>query len=326
MKNISFEEYLKIDAVNFSLLKSVADSGRFYNSEKKSKKSLAMDLGTVVDELLLPTDIPEEFFIIKGEPLTSSTLVLGEKMVEYCKLNNIKYEEVNNELILQVLDENKLWSKQGVDKKLEKFVKNEDFYNYLEGNLTEKIAINQSTLDKAHELSNILKLHDYTKKIFDRGLNQMVYVFEMDGVKYKIRLDKLIIDDENKKVKPFDLKTGAFFATQFDYNFYKLRYYLQQSLYQLGVLHYIKNHLPDYEIDNFKFVYISTTEPYPYPVIYEMSEKWAELGYHGSTHKGRYHKGVKELTQELLFYEKVTKEFDREIYMSKGEVLFPLPI
>ncbi|MFW6225404.1 MAG: PD-(D/E)XK nuclease-like domain-containing protein [bacterium] len=324
MKSVQFDDYLKIDAINYSLLKSVADKGRFYSSEG-IKESIAMDLGTVVDDLLLPTDIVPEYFIIKGKPLTASTLVLGEKVVEYCKLNNIVYEEIEDDLILQILEENGLWDKQGKDKKVEKFKNNLDFYSYLEGKLTDKLAINQDTWDKANELKNILKTHKFTRKIFDRGLNQVVYVFEIEGIKYKIRLDKLIIDDANKIVKPFDLKTGAFYGTQFETIFYKLRYYLQQSLYQLGVLHYITNNLPDYKLDDFKFIYISTTEPYPYPVIYKMSEKWADLGYNGFTQRGRYHKGIKELTEELLFYQKVTKEFDRHVYISEGEVQLPLP-
>lgn len=325
MKSISFEEYLAIPAVNFSTLKNIAEKGRFFKSIKEAV-SRSMDLGSVVDSLLLPTEIEEaKYFIIKGDPPTASTLVLADETIKYLKDNNLKYEDLTDEIILKILEDNKLWDKQGVNKKIEKFKNNDSFYHYIEGKMTDAYSISQQDWEKANELVNICKTHKFTKNIFDRGLNQMVYTFEIKGVKYKIKLDKLIIDDYNKVVSGYDLKTGWAYASDFESPFYKNKLFLQQALYQIGIVHYVENNLPEYKVDNFKFIYISTTEPNPYPVIYEMSEKWAERGYEGFTSRGIYFKGIKELTEEYLFYESIGTDLDREIYLNEGEILFPPP-
>lgn len=325
MKSIPFEEYLNIKAINFSTLKSIAEKGRFFKSSEKVVNR-SMDLGSVVDSLLLPTEIEDvKYFITKGDPITASTLVLADETIKYLKENNLKYEDLTDDLILNVLEDNKLWDKQSKDKKLEKFQKNDPFYHYIEGKLTEAYSISQQDWEKANELTHICKNHKFTKNIFDRGLNQMVYTFELNGIKYKIKLDKLIIDDYNKAVSGYDLKTGWAYSSDFEIPFYKNKLFLQQALYQIGIVHYVEKNLPEYKVDNFKFVYISTTEPNPYPVIYEMSEKWAEMGYEGFTSRGKYFKGIKELTEEYLFYESTGTELDRETYLNEGEILFPLP-
>lgn len=334
MKNnlvwIPYEEYEGINAINYSLLKTVADSGRLY-SRKKKVEGRALSLGSVVENLVLPTEATadEKYYITKNNAPTASLLNLANDTIKHCRENNLSYadlirENEKNDLVFNILKEKGYWSTSKEDTKRDKY-KNDIFWDYVKGKLSPNLSMDMQTWEKANELAHVLKTHKHTKEIFKNGVNQLSYVFEINGITYKIRFDKITIDDKAKEVTAYDLKTGEAAAHKFEFNFYKFRYYLQQDLYQLGALHYVDHHLPGYKLNDFKFIYISTSEPDPYPVIYTMSEDWAELGWNGFYKGNKYYKGIKELTEEYLFYEKKGNSVERNIYLGGGELEFPLP-
>jgi hypothetical protein len=330
MNKISFEKYKTIDAINYSLLKRIADKSRFYGSVYKDVDSPAMNLGTIVDDLTIPNEDENKYFITKYEYPSASTLVLAKEVVKECMDKDIDYKTLlkldkKEDFIFKVIEKNKLWNNSKKETKKTKYEDNKSFFNYIEGKLSKSLSISPNIWEKANELSNILKIHNYTKNIFNTGYNQFTYIFELAEIKYKVRLDKLIIDDFNKVISSFDLKTGELFSNSFEVSFYRNRYYLQQALYQIAVLHFLENNYPDYQLDNFKFIYISTTEPEPYPVIWEMSEKWTELGYNGFYRGSKYYKGIKELTDEYLFYQKHSNKIDNRVFKSGGTIKLSLP-
>jgi hypothetical protein len=49
------------------------------------------------------------------------------------------------------------------------------------------------------------------------------------------------------------------------------------------------------------------------------------MGWNGFYKGNKYYKGIKELTEEYLFYEKKGNSVERSIYMGGGELEFPLP-
>lgn len=328
---IPFEEYLKIDAINYSLLKRVADSGHLYSLEG-NRESEAMNLGSVVDDLLLGGDITK-YVILKDDPPTAMTLELANLVISKCIKELISFNQLleldkNEDFIFEIVKENNLWSTNKEDLRKGKYKSNIQFFNYIQAKLSSldnKTVLAPEQWSKANELVNILKTHPYCKDIFNAGINQLTYVFGIDGVTYKIRLDKLIIDHENKVIKPFDLKTGQDKAYRFEKNFYFFRYYLQQALYQLGVIHYANKYYPDYTVEPFRFVYISTVENNPYPVVWQMSERWAELGWEGFTKNGIKYKGIKELVQELNYYRTSGCNVPKEVHECNGVVDMPLP-
>ena len=336
--NIPFEEYKKIDAIHYSLLKKVADSGHLYKFETK-KESEAMDLGSLVDEQALPVDTIlgesdlSKYIILEESPPTATTLDLANLVIDRCLNAGITYDELlsrdeNDNFIFKILEEYSLWSNNTEKVKKSKYQGNDKFYNYIKSKLavvSGKIVISPKQWEKANELTHILKTHKYTKDIFSDGLNQVSYVFSVDGVTYKIRIDKLIIDKKNRVLKPYDLKTGQEKATKFIKNFYLRKYYLQQALYSVGVLHLASKYYPDFTVDPFRFVYISTTEFNPYPIIWEMSEKWAELGWEGFISNGVEFKGVKQLVNEFKFYEQRGHDVPMEVHEHDGVMEMPLP-
>lgn len=329
--NIPFEEYKKIDAINYSLLKRVADSGHLYTFEGK-RESDSMNLGSVTDDLLLSDDISKYIFL-NDSPPTAMTLDLANLLIDKCLNADITYEKFleldeTDDFIFKTIEEFGLWSKNSDEVKRSKYKDNDKFFDYIKSKLaivSGKIVISPDQWEKANELVNILKTHKYTKDIFSKGVNQVSYVFSINGRKYKIRLDKLIIDEENKVLKPYDLKTGQDKANKFIKNFYTYRYYLQQALYMIGTLHLCEKYFPEYTVEPFRFIYISTTEYNPYPVIWEMSEKWAELGWEGFTSGNMQFKGVEQLVEEMEFYQKRGHDVPMEINEHDGVMDMPLP-
>ena len=83
MKNnlvwIPYEEYEGINAINYSLLKTVADSGRLYGRRKKIE-GRALSLGSVVENLVLPTEesANDKYYITKNGTPTASLLNLAK--------------------------------------------------------------------------------------------------------------------------------------------------------------------------------------------------------------------------------------------------------
>jgi len=329
---IRFEDYKSIDAINYSLLKSVADSGHLYSL--KEKKGDFLDMGKIVEDLLIPIENDRnQYHYLNNEKPTATTLVLADLVIEYCEQNNLDFKKLkelddNEEIIYKIVDDAKLWPTNKEETRKKNYKDNKSFWEYIKASLAlkeGKVLVTPQQWEKANELSNILKFHKFTKNYFNKGLNQVTWKFTIAGNTYKIRLDKLIIDDAKKTIQPVDLKTGWPEADSFERNFYKFRYYLQGGLYSLGTLDLAKKLFPNYKVLDFKFIFISTTTFKPYPTIWNFSEKWAELAYYGFEKNGRKYKGIKELTEELKFYEKNGKDLPIEVYKNNGNLSLELP-
>lgn len=331
---MNFEDYKKIDALNYSLLKTVADRGHLYQVERKVKETKALDLGTVVDDLALPTKDAKQYYFTTHKDPTATSLKLAWLLVDYCLENDLSVDKLKEldekkDIILNLIKDEKLWPNIKQEHLLIEKYNDENFYKFLKAKLEAKkgkILVSQDQWQKANELVDILQNHPYTKEIFNKGDNQFVYIFTIGSFKYKVKLDKLIIDHTNKIIKPFDLKTGEASAQKFVVNFYKYRYYLQQALYILAVQHYAKYNYPDYKVDDFKFIYISTIESNPYPVIYTMNEDWAELGWIGFNVGNKKYKGIKGLTEEYQYYQEYGTDLPMEVRLNEGKMDIPLPI
>ena len=90
--------------------------------------------------------------------------------------------------------------------------------------------------------------------------------------------------------------------------------------------HLVDNYMKGFTVDNFKFIYVSTKELNPYPVVYTIQDKWIELGYEGFESKsGAKYKGIRELTSEYLYYMKFRPKLPKHIIEADGEIEFPLP-
>ena len=125
--------------------------------------------------------------------------------------------------------------------------------------------------------------------------------YEIDGHPFKSMLDKVIIDHQERVIKPFDLK-----CTWNVENFYE-EYYLKRRSYIQALLYYAAIHknrevlgfdATEYHVEPPKFIVCDSTN-YFNPLLYTLD--WPDLqdARDGFTHKGRTYPGVKDLISAL---------------------------
>jgi len=168
-----------------------------------------------------------------------------------------------------------------------------------------------------------------------RLVHQAVVLFDWNDTKCKGALDGLMINYDEKKIYPFDLKTTARRVTNFASTFLMHGYYLQGAFYVEGLKKVLRDNpeqflnfynLPmevaDYEIDNMRFI---VTEKRPNHIglpafIFYTTPETHELGIHGGKIDGRKYKGFVELLDAWKFHNLNNYwEYSKEYLDNKGE-------
>lgn len=306
------EEYRGYSAIHYSLLSKLSYSPSSVLSEEKDFSDGIL-FGDILDILL--TQGEEEFekkYILNS--IKRPTGQLGDFIDEYFKLGSfeIAYQNVGIK-------------RDSIQKMIERFEEDgKEYYDLLlEIKNTGKTLISYDFYMKVKATAENLKNHTFTKKYFDKNskykiLFQVPLLFKVDDIECKCLLDLLIIDDENKKIYPLDLKSTGDYVNNFKSNFIKWNYYLQASFYTEGV---IQNY-PDYSVDNFKFIVISSLEINK-PLIYKCSDNDLLCGKKGGKLLpfNKKIKGYEELIRDYKWHiENDLWEYPREIYENEGEV------
>jgi len=131
--------------------------------------------------------------------------------------------------------------------------------------------------------------------------NQMqVEDYELDGVKFKSMMDKVVVDHEKKTIQVYDLKCTWSVENFLDEYYLYRRAYIQAYLYFHAANEFRNNNdeLNGYTVAPPRFIVCDSTNYYN-PLIYTLC--WGDLedAYEGFTHKNREYKGVKEIIADL---------------------------
>lgn len=139
-----------------------------------------------------------------------------------------------------------------------------------------------------------LTTHNHTRDLFkDSPTKDIIYqlplYFEVENVDCKVLVDMVIIDHENKRIMPIDLKTLGDFVLNFPKSVYKRRYDIQGSFYHEGISHSLNiiediiggKPLNNYQISNFAFIAESTIKPGT-PMIFVLDDDIMRVGSEGS--------------------------------------------
>lgn len=121
--------------------------------------------------------------------------------------------------------------------------------------------------------------------------------YEVDGMKFKSMMDKVIVDHQNKTIQVYDLK-----CTWSVENFLE-EYYLYRKAYIQAYLYYwaakeLNEELDRYNVLPPKFIVCDSTNYYN-PLIYALTHDSLEEAYDGFTHRNREYTGVRQLIQDL---------------------------
>ena len=326
--------YKDIDALNQSMIKLFdSDPIKFFNEYKMGKArsekiNTSLIIGSIVDFYLLECDgdksilesrLNEKFILFEGNKGSGQVFLLVDYLIEETKKCMDEKGEINcdfetriNDAIKRIQSEGKYRGKS-VDVIIEDFVKNGKSYFEKCMESIDKTVVDISLLDKAIITGNTIKNDEFVSDIFNwdntkEKINHLVIEFKYDveGRKFincKAEIDMLIIDHLNKTIQLIDLKT-TYDNENFEVGYIKNKYYLQVSFYYLAVKEWIKNkNISEYKILPMKFVVGDTSSNNRRPLLYITSEEDVIRGLEGFCLKGEFHRGIKELIEDIVWAE-----------------------
>lgn len=172
-----------------------------------------------------------------------------------------------------------------------------------------KIVVDASTFSHAEKTVAELKVNHVTAPILNMKNDDRYFVakqlpitFDYNGVKLKSMCDEVIVDEKEKVIDIYDLKTTSWDVGSFDYNVIKNRYYLQWSIYYEAVSAWAKERFPGFRINPMKFI-VTTSDHSDNPLVYTTSMKDLSRGKVGFTlPSGRKCKGLDQLLLEITWH------------------------
>lgn len=180
-------------------------------------------------------------------------------------------------------------------------------------NNAERIVEELKTNDITAPIVNIIDSSRYT--VFNQF---QIQGYEIDGLKLKSMLDKVIIDHTKKTIQIYDLKCVWSVENFYEEYYLYRRAYIQAYLYHKAVLN--TTELQDYEVLYPKFIVCDSIN-YQSPLIYTLDVDDMEDAYNGFEHKGRKYPGVKSIIQELKWALKNDKwNISMKNYLANGVV------
>jgi len=268
-ENITELQYRDLDKISYSTLSSI-DRDMHYALKKKFIPSDGTKFGILTESLLFNDYNPEEYYILNDSIIGDGKLktacdMMFPKIIENVEILEESLNKYINEIIF-ILDENKIdyWEKKDSKWRAQKIISEAKPYwvEYVKG--LGKIIITSKMYLDAKQAVLTLTTHNFTRGIFSTNsflniekFSQVKICFNYAGYEFKSMLDWLIIDHDNKIIKPYDLKTGAGSADNFEKSYFHWRYDIQAFLYSKAICALRDRDYPDYKVDDFKFVYIS---------------------------------------------------------------------
>lgn len=312
------KEYRALPVDSSSSLKEFSlDRKKYYKKYVKGEKvedkdSAAATMGRLVETLLFE---PEEFdgrFHMSS--LVSAPTGLMLEFVEALYKLTVEATDENGNVTRSFEDISRdAYTLSGFkikyDAVIGKFVGSdaEIYYNEIRQVRSRGLSIvTADDVANAEKVVNELKTNDFTHEVINKVsssrwevFNQLqIDGFEIEGLKLKGMLDRVIIDHEKKTVQPYDLK--CVWAVENFYEEYYLyrRAYIQAYVYYTACMHLLKDLGSEYKALPLRFIVCDSTNYYA-PLIYTMDNEDMMDAWEGFTHKGKKYPGVYHIIKDL---------------------------
>jgi len=302
MRLIKDSEYYSIRKKSYSMLARFDRDGPM-SLIKEFKETPAMLLGSLVDDMVTnASQVDSIYAISKHKTPTASLLVLFDEI----KKDFVKFAPkgvMNIDLVAELAHELILWDSV---KKPDVFVKKFNtsaFRGYIMEyfNNFGKRVVDQEMWNLADKMAGALLNDKVTGPLFKNEEGESIFQLSIlwgDKEQFKSRLDLVVLDHENKLIRPFDLKTMGLPVEEFRSSFMNFRYYIQDAVYTDAVEEWRNETYPDYDIADIENIVISSKEP-DNPVLFKVNKDWVAAGKYGFF-LGNYRKrGYLELADEV---------------------------
>lgn len=342
-KTMTEQEYRTVKYNSSSSLKDFAVDKRKYhrkyilNEEVKEKPNKASEMGRLVETLLMEPDRFDDLFFMSScaKPPTGMTYdfvyTLAQLVSDHTTDGQLPPGSFEHLAI-------EAYKQSGFKMKFETVLKKLDdpeislYYKELLKVMYEGMTVvDPQDIDNAEKIvdelktnpttSGIVLLKDKTPLNLEVKNQFKILNYEIDGMKLKSMLDKVIINHKRKIVYIYDLKcTWAVEKFYKEYYLYR-RAYIQGYLYYRAVKHLTElkdSDIYGYEVEPPQFIVCDSINYYS-PLIYRMNEEDLEEAYNGFTYKDIKYPGVKQIISDLQWaIEKDIWNISRENYKRGG--------
>ena len=266
--HITEPEYRQRPELSYSTLstyQTLGFTGLDHLFDKKESPSLT--LGSVCDSIL--TGGEDEFkslYTVLDINVTDSGIDICKNLINQC-LPFDTFEEIPESIVSQAAKEVGFWQNDKYDnsryKQVLKCGNVAEYYNALRH--SDKTIISNDTFQMALAMVRVLRESPATAGYFAdndelspiRRYYQLKFAANFEGVGYRNMADLLIVDYEQKKVWPIDLKTSmSCVEWEFESNFKKWHYYIQARLYWRIIRANMNkdDYFKDFSLEDYRFI------------------------------------------------------------------------
>ena len=279
----------------------------------EDKDTQAATTGRVVETLLLePEQFDNRFFMSSCvEAPSALMLAFVNALYKFTKDatdddGNVtrSFEEISKDAYVES------GFKIKYDAVISKFIGSDAEVYYNEMRTVKSKGLTVVTLNEVNNAEKIveeLRNNPVTKDIVNLvsspryGVHNQLQVegYEIDGMKFKSMMDKVIVDHEEKVIWVYDLKcTWSVENFLEEYYLYR-RAYIQAYLYFWAATKFMEDsEFQGYTVAPPRFIVCDSTNYYN-PLIYTLAWEDLQDAYEGFTHRNREYRGVKELIADL---------------------------
>ena len=159
-------------------------------------------------------------------------------------------------------------------------------------------------------------------------LNQLVIEWKFGELNCKSILDKVLVDHNDKRIIPMDIKTTSKGVGNFIQSFIRYGYFRQCSFYNYAIRYWLLNiskikNPEEWTIEPFRFIVVDSNLN-DFPLIYRCTQKDLDFGRDGGylPYSNRHIKGWITLTEDLAFYQsKRDWRYPAKALLANGELV-----
>lgn len=254
----------------------------------------SLTFGSAVDSLI--TGGQEEFnnkFIVCDNFLDEEIMNIVKGIYDNFSMNYDKFIAIPITQVSQLAKQLGFWTadKWSDDSRYKALLKKGDierYYQLLRAS-KDKTVIDRNTYQDALKCVTALKTAESTRFYFaDNELEsgivryyQLKFKNNFNGVSYRSMLDLIIVDYNNKKIYPIDLKTSSTPEAEFYKSFIKYGYSDQARLYYRNLAETCSkdDYFKDFEIEDFTFVVVNRNTLTPLTWRYHDTKTFGDLVY-----------------------------------------------
>lgn len=267
---VSEKQYRADSALSYSTIAKYNREG-FNNLDKLFEhiSTPSLTLGSCVDTLI--TGSQEEFnnlFYVADIPS------IGDKEKQVADVLYSKYHdvysslpEIPNEDVLAVADEMAFQKNWRGDTRVKVIKERCSIYYSIKATAEGKQIVDMNTYYKVQQMVKVLKDSPATHAYFAeddpmspiRRYYQLKFKAKLKGVNYRSMADLIIVDYENKKIIPCDLKTSSHKEWDFQESFCQWNYMIQARLYWIVIKANLMadDYFKDFTLENYRFIVVN---------------------------------------------------------------------